>query len=65
MFRSLKIYPGLRIEIDGLLSILVGFGYGSQKAVVEEGDFSHRGGIVDVFPDGFEYPVRIELAPQF
>jgi transcription-repair coupling factor (superfamily II helicase) len=61
MFRSLKLYPSLGIESDTLLAILVGFGYKNQQAVVEEGDFSHRGGIVDIFPAGFEYPVRIEL----
>lgn len=60
MFKSLKLYPALGIEIDNLLSILISFGYKNQKAVVEEGDFSHRGGIIDIFPTGFEYPVRIE-----
>jgi len=61
MFRSLKLYPSSEIEIDSLLSVLVNFGYRNQKAVIEEGDFSHRGGIVDIFPTGFEYPIRIEI----
>ncbi|MDP3142325.1 MAG: hypothetical protein Q8N14_00030, partial [Candidatus Omnitrophota bacterium] len=61
MFKSLKLYSSLRIDSDGLLGVLVNFGYKNQQAVAEEGDFSHRGGIVDIFPTGFEYPIRIEL----
>jgi len=61
MFRSLKLYPSLEIERDGLLTVLAGFGYKNQKAVIEEGDFSHRGGVVDIFPAGFEYPLRVEV----
>ncbi|MFZ5800976.1 MAG: transcription-repair coupling factor [Candidatus Omnitrophota bacterium] len=61
MFRSLKLYSGLKIDLDGLAAILCDFGYHRQKTVVEERDFAVRGAVVDVFPAGFEYPVRLEL----
>jgi len=61
MFRSLKLYPSLRIDSDGLLAVLVDFSYKHQQAVAEEGDFSRRGGVVDIFPAGFEYPIRVEF----
>ena len=40
---------------------LVDFGYKRQESVSEEGDFSRRGGIVDIFPFSFELPIRLEL----
>ncbi len=61
MFKSLKLYVGLNTDIERLLLDLVGFGYKRQDAVSEEGDFSRRGGIVDIFPVSFELPIRLEL----
>ncbi|MDD3088087.1 MAG: hypothetical protein PHP89_05945, partial [Candidatus Omnitrophica bacterium] len=61
MFKSLKIYSGLNIDSGRLLSDLVDFGYKRQESVSEEGDFSRRGGVIDIFPNSFELPVRIEL----
>src|SRR5207237_6230320 len=50
-----------RLEIDAFLSELAALGYGIEAVVVEGGQASRRGGIVDVFPPGAELPVRIEL----
>ena len=61
MFKSLKIYSGLDIDSDRLLLDLVEFGYKRQESVLEEGDFSRRGGVIDIFPNSFELPIRIEL----
>jgi transcription-repair coupling factor (superfamily II helicase) len=61
MFRSLKLYTGENIELDRLLGTLVDFGYTRQDAVIQEGDFSRRGAIVDIFPCAFELPIRFEL----
>lgn len=44
-----------------MLSILVDYGYERQERVSEEGEFSLRGGIIDIFPNSFELPIRIEL----
>lgn len=43
------------------MSALVSFGYKRQSQVLEQGDFSRRGGIIDIFPLTFDCPVRIEL----
>lgn len=59
MFKSLKIYTYQEIRPDKLLSDLVNFGYHSQSEVLEEGDFSHRGEVVDVYPATFECPIRV------
>jgi transcription-repair coupling factor (superfamily II helicase) len=61
MFKSIKLYVGGAIERQDLAGKLVDFGYKRQDAVSEEGEFSLRGGIVDIFPFTFELPIRIEL----
>jgi len=61
MFRALKLYTDGNIELEHVLSSLVEFGYKRQEGVSEEGDFSRRGGIIDIFPFTFELPIRIEL----
>ena len=37
------------------------FGYTRCERVAEEGDFSRRGGVIDIYPFSFELPLRIEL----
>jgi transcription-repair coupling factor (superfamily II helicase) len=61
MFKSLKVYTGLQVDLERFLSSLVEFGYSRQEKVSEEGDFARRGGIIDIFPNSFELPVRAEL----
>lgn len=61
MFKSLKLYVGQVIDLEQLLRTLVDFNYKRQDAVSEEGDFSRRGGVIDIFPITFELPVRIQL----
>ncbi|MFA5176681.1 MAG: transcription-repair coupling factor [Candidatus Omnitrophota bacterium] len=61
MFKSLKLYSGLEVELEQLLRELVDFGYKRQDAVLAEGDFSLRGGLIDIFPNSFELPIRVEL----
>lgn len=48
--------------MEKVLQTLIDFGYRRQERVGEEGDFSRRGGIIDIFPLTFECPLRIELA---
>lgn len=60
MFPSLKLYINQEIEIQELLSILDDFGYARQDAIMNEGEFSRRGGIMDIWPVSFELPLRIE-----
>ena len=61
MFKSLKLYTSALINLEEILTNLVNFGYKRQEEIKEEGDFAHRGGILDIFPFTFELPIRIEL----
>ncbi len=49
------------IDRDGLVVKLLEGGYHRTVLVEEPGDLSIRGGIIDLFPPGFDHPVRIEL----
>lgn len=59
MFKSLKLYAGQEIKPKRLASDLTDFGYSRQEQVQEEGDFSLRGEVMDVYPASFECPVRL------
>ncbi len=61
MFKSLKLYLDGTLNLETFSSTLIDFGYKRQEQVLEEGDFSRRGGIIDIFPFTFELPIRIEL----
>jgi len=61
MFDSIKIYKGCKLDLESILRKLDDFGYTSADAVSQQGDFSIRGGILDVFLLGFDDPLRIEL----
>ncbi len=62
MFKSFKLYSGGRIVFEQALPLLIEFGYKRQDNVQEEGDFSRRGNILDIFPFAFELPIRVEAA---
>ncbi|MEC7749194.1 MAG: transcription-repair coupling factor [Chloroflexota bacterium] len=52
---------GDRIRIETVLGQWLDLGYHNEPIVEAPGSFSHRGGILDVFPTGSEWPLRIEL----
>ncbi|MFQ3671165.1 MAG: transcription-repair coupling factor [Verrucomicrobiia bacterium] len=52
--------PGQRLEIDTLLTQLDQAGYLREGLTVHRGQFSRRGGILDIFPWQATEPVRIE-----
>ena len=62
MFESIKIYKGEDLDYKALSAQLVEYGYERRGMISETGDFSMRGGIIDIFPPAFEGPVRIELS---
>ncbi|MBI3252064.1 MAG: transcription-repair coupling factor [Candidatus Omnitrophica bacterium] len=62
MFKTLEFYTGKEIHFDSLARSLTDFGYRRQARVGARGDFSVRGGILDIFPVHFSLPVRVELA---
>lgn len=52
---------GDRIELDALTTYLAANGYSRSGTVRERGEFAVRGGILDIFPPGFEEPVRLDM----
>lgn len=62
MFESIKIYKGENLDYKSFAERLVEYGYERRDMISEIGDFSMRGGIIDIFPSAFEGPVRIELS---
>lgn len=58
---KIEINTGEKLDIDFLISVLVEYGFERSDFVFEPGQFSIRGGIVDVFSYGNEFPYRIEL----
>lgn len=53
--------PGEEIDLPLLLEHLYDLGYEPVTEVEEPGQFSHRGGIVDLFPPTLPRPVRVEF----
>ena len=60
MFDTLKIYTHKSISIDDVVSKLSNLKYRRVDQVSEEGDFSLKGDILQVWPVNFSSPLRIE-----
>jgi transcription-repair coupling factor (superfamily II helicase) len=56
-----RLRVGDLVELDELLGWLVAQGYQPAEAVELPGEFSHRGGILDVFSPDREAPYRLEF----
>jgi transcription-repair coupling factor (superfamily II helicase) len=52
---------GTRLDVDGLRSQLALAGYQHVTQVVAPGEFSVRGGLIDLYPMGSPLPYRIDL----
>ena len=48
-------------DFNHLLDLLVGTGYEPESLVIEPGQFSRRGGILDLWPPAEPLPVRVEF----
>jgi transcription-repair coupling factor (superfamily II helicase) len=59
--RSLEITTGKEHPFEDLISQLSTLGFERKDFVEEYGDFSVRGGILDVFPFVGDHPIRIEF----
>ncbi|MBB4080140.1 transcription-repair coupling factor (superfamily II helicase) [Lewinella aquimaris] len=57
----IEIQQGEDIDVDTILEVLVEYGFKREEFVYEPGQFSIRGGIIDIYSYGNEYPYRIEL----
>ncbi len=58
---SHNICVGDQLDIEFLSEVLIDYGFEKTDFVYEAGDFSVRGGIIDVFSFSNEKPYRIEL----
>jgi len=56
-----KLCVGQVVDLERILGRWAGLGYEPFSVVEAPGQFSHRGGIVDIFPPADSLPVRIEL----
>ncbi|HLF33886.1 MAG TPA: transcription-repair coupling factor [Cyclobacteriaceae bacterium] len=58
---SLRVSTGVELNMDSFNENLIGYGFEKTDFVFEAGQYSLRGGIVDVFSFTNELPYRIEL----
>ena len=59
--RLLQLRTGQRLDRDGFAGSLVRAGYEHRQSVVEHGQFCMRGSLMDLYPMGFDAPLRIDL----
>ena len=52
---------GKQLNIDNLMVYLVRMGFSKCSTVMEPGDYSLRGGIIDIFPPSHKKPIRLDL----
>jgi len=57
----IEIQQGEKIDVDFVMQVLIEYGFERMDFVYEPGQFSIRGGIIDLFSYGNELPYRIEL----
>mgnify|MGYP001495063365 CR=1 FL=1 len=57
----IDIVKGEKLDVDFVIQVLVEYGFERADFVYEPGQFSVRGGIIDLFSYGNEWPYRIEL----
>jgi transcription-repair coupling factor (superfamily II helicase) len=57
----ISINIGEALDVDFMIEVLVEYGFDRVDFVYEPGQFSVRGGIIDVFSYGSESPYRIDL----
>ncbi|MGA9191708.1 MAG: transcription-repair coupling factor [Anaerolineales bacterium] len=53
--------PGHTVRIDQLLTRLLNIGYAPNSVVTQPGQFSRRGGIVDLWPSALPAPARLDF----
>lgn len=58
---TFTIFEGDTVDLEKITNSLINFGYKRADICEGAGQFSVRGGIIDVFSAGYDNPVRIEL----
>ena len=57
----LLLTPGVTIELDELAQRLIELGYQRESMIDTPGTFACRGGIADIYPVGWDRPVRLDF----
>ncbi len=57
----LRLETAMEVDLGSMLEQLYNLGYEPVAEVEEPGQFSHRGGIIDLFPPTLPRPVRVEF----
>lgn len=52
---------GSVISFDLLQKFLIKSGYKKVNTVINQGEYALRGGLIDIYPAGFEHPVRVDF----
>jgi transcription-repair coupling factor (superfamily II helicase) len=58
---QLELKVGIDIQLESYINKIIRMGYERTSMVSSPGEFSIRGGIIDIYPLTEEFPVRIEL----
>ncbi|MGB0719876.1 MAG: transcription-repair coupling factor, partial [Bdellovibrionales bacterium] len=58
---SFTAAKGGRVDVAALQEFLTQNGYSRVQTVREAGEYAMRGGIIDLFPPGYEEPLRVDL----
>jgi transcription-repair coupling factor (superfamily II helicase) len=58
---KIEIVKEESLDVDTIIEVLVEYGFERSEYVYEPGQFAVRGGIVDIFSFGNEWPYRIDL----
>lgn len=62
LHQPLKLKVGAEVDMDSVTERLVKMGYSRQDYVEERGEFSVRGGLIDIFSPAYDLPLRVEFA---
>ncbi|MCC7246519.1 MAG: hypothetical protein IT269_12630 [Saprospiraceae bacterium] len=57
----IEVKKGEKLDVDFMMQVLIEYGFVRSDFVYEPGQFSIRGGLIDLFSFGNELPYRIEL----
>lgn len=58
---TLRLQVGEKVSLDFIADVLVEYGFDREDFVYEPGQFSIRGGIIDVFSFSHDHPFRLEF----
>lgn len=60
-FRSIELFPGKTVGQDVLIRQLTDLRYRRSHRALEAGEFSQRGGVLDIYPVDFDAPLRLDF----